>query len=396
MNSQALKVSILYGSGVPDPAYREILGEMDNLQILKEAGDPENFLTQHENKPPDMVLVHLDGMTAAPGWLKPLIAQMPQSEVMICSHSRDPDFLIRILELRPGGFIPLPFNRKELVAHVERVRTEKERHARPGNGKILTIVGTKGGVGTTSLATNLGVALAAGLPREVVLVDLARPFPHVGQFLDLKSPHTIKDLADSTSSLDSIFVEKVVQKHKSGLDVLLGFPNYSLEPGAFPDFPALTKTFEALRSSYQWIVVDLGGWLDVLSVGILQEVDQIFLLTELSVPHLQNLKFIMALVRDSGDDHKVKIVVNHYMKDYSLGLKDVEAICDRPVFATLPHDYLPLIEAINQGMALGEVAPRSKLWRKLKGLATELEADRTRQTEKEVAARPGLLQRLFA
>jgi len=315
---------------------------------------------------------------------------------MICSHSRDPDFLIRILELRPGGFIPLPFNRQELVAHVERVRAGKERQARTGPGQILAVVGTKGGVGTTAVATNLAVALADNRPREVMLVDLARPFPHVGQFLDLKSPHTIKDLADSASSLDALFVEKVAQKHHSGLDVLLGFPNYSLEPGVFPDFPALSQIFTALRTSHQWIVVDLGGWLDVLSIGLLQEVDQILLVTELTVPHLQNLKFMMALLRDSGDDGKVKIVVNHYTKDYSLGLKDVETICAQPVFATLPHDYLHLIEAINQGIPLGELAPRAKLWRKLKELAAALVAERARQTETAVPVRPGLLKRLFA
>jgi Flp pilus assembly CpaE family ATPase len=89
-------------------------------------------------------------------------------------------------------------------------------------------------------------------------------------------------------------------------------------------------------------------------------------------------------------------LVNHYTKDYSLGLKDVELICGQPIFTTLPHDYLPLIEAINQGLALGELAPRSKLWRKLKGIATELVAERKRLTEKEVSARPGLLRRLFA
>jgi DNA-binding NarL/FixJ family response regulator len=117
MNSQILKVSLLYGSDGPNPDfYREILSDMDNLQILKEARDPETLLTQAQDKPADMVLVHLDGMTSVPEWLKPLIAQMPQSEVMVCSHSRDPDFLIRILELRPGGFSGLGLQKTGLTS----------------------------------------------------------------------------------------------------------------------------------------------------------------------------------------------------------------------------------------------------------------------------------------
>jgi Flp pilus assembly CpaE family ATPase len=71
----------------------------------------------------------------------------------------------------------------------------------------------------------------------------------------------------------------------------------------------------------------------------------------------------------------VKVVVNHYTKDYSLlGLKDVENICRKPVYFTLPHDYISLMESINQGVPLGESSPRSKLWRRLAELARDLVA----------------------
>ncbi len=396
MKSRVLKVSVLFGSGPANPAYRELLSSLDNLQILQEGLDPETFAAQQQEKPPDLVLVDLDGMSTIPDWLESLIGQLPKSEVMVCSHSRDPDFLIRVMKLRAGGFIPLPLNREELLGHLERVRLGKERPAETGLGQILAVIGTKGGVGTTSVATNLAVALAGWGAGEVILVDLARPFPHVGQFLDLKSAHTIQDLADSAEKLDSTFVHKVVQKHKSNLEVLLGYPNYNLESRAFPDSQSLEKILQTLRNSYQWIVIDLGAWLDLLWVRMLKQADHILLLTQLSVPDLQNLKQIKALLRNSDiDESKWKIVVNHYAKDYSLGLKDVENICNQPAVYTLPHDYRPLIEAINQGMPLGELAPRSKLWRSLKGLAAEFVAERKSQTEKQVATKPGLFQRLF-
>jgi Flp pilus assembly CpaE family ATPase len=88
-------------------------------------------------------------------------------------------------------------------------------------------------------------------------------------------------------------------------------------------------------------------------------------------------------------------VVNRYVKDYALGLKDVESICHAPVFFTLPHDHAVMREAINQGMALEDSAPHSKLWLRFKGMAADLEAERQRQTEKEAASRTGFFQRLF-
>ncbi len=124
--SKTINVSVLYGTGLPNPEYRELLSSLDDLKILKEAEDPETFLTQHQDKSPDLVLVDLNGNAAIPDWLEKVIAQLPQTEVMVCSHSRDPDFLIKIMKLRAGGFLPLPLNREEFLSTVERIRAEKD------------------------------------------------------------------------------------------------------------------------------------------------------------------------------------------------------------------------------------------------------------------------------
>jgi pilus assembly protein CpaE len=208
-------------------------------------------------------------------------------------------------------------------------------------------------------------------------------------------------LADSSESLDPLFIQKVIQKHDSGLDIVLGpqsfsYDSPSLEFAVLPEPRSLKKVFEAFRSSYSWVVVDLGSWLDLFYFQILQAADQVLLVTELTVPDLRNLKVIHALWRDwDVYDQNMKVVVNRYVKDYSLGLKDVENISHQPVTFTLPHDIAVMREAINQGMALKDSAPHSKLRRKLKGLAAELEAERKRQTEGQISARAGFFRRLL-
>jgi pilus assembly protein CpaE len=395
MNDRTIKVSVLNGSQSPDPVLQETLRSLENLRLLRGAEDPETFLTLHQAKPPDLVLVELNGKGMIPGWLEPLIERLPRSEVLVCSPNRDPDFLIQVTKLRSSGFIPLPLNREDFLATLKRLRIN-EGNSGAGQCQILAVTGTRGGVGTTSAATNLAVALAEFLNGGVILVDLARPFPQVGQFLDLKGDHTIMDLVESASSLDPVFIQKVVQKHQSGLEVLAGHPSYQLHAQTFADFPSLDKICAALRSAYDWVVVDLGAWLDKTYIRMLQEADQVLLLTELTVPDLQNLKFLKAMWRDWNiDDSKVKILVNHYVKHSSLVLKDLENFCYQTAFATLPHDYPALLEAINQGMALGELSPRSRLWRSLKDVAATLVDEQQRQSEKPGAARQGLLRRLF-
>ena len=396
--SQTINVSVLYRSGLRNPEYRELLSSLDNLKILKEAEDPETFLTQHQEKSPDLALVDLDGDAAIPGWLEKVIARLPETEVMVCSHSRDPDFLIRIMKLRAGGFLPLPLDREEFCATLDRIRAERVLHHNPSDCQILAVTGGKGGVGTTSIAVNLAVALAEIMPGEVILMDLARPFPHAGHFLDLECKTSIKDLLDSADSLDPIFVKKIVLRHESDLEVIPGYANYNLTSPLVVDLKALAKIFTTLRSSYNWVVVDLGSWLDLLYIRVLQEADQILLVTELALPDIQNAKVIRALFQEwAVEDHKLKVLANHYKKHYALGLKNLENIFSQPVSCTLPHEYAPLMEAINQGETLGKIAPRSKLWRGLQDLAAGLLAQSKPGAERQKAASaPGLLGKLFS
>lgn len=395
MNSKPINVSLLYGTGSPNPEYQEFLADIANIKILQEALDPETLLTEHQEKQPDLVLVDLNGTGVIPGWLDEVIAALPQTEVMVCSHNRDPDFLIRIMKLRASGFIPLPFNRQEFLATLEGVKVEKRQRHATSHHQILAVSGTKGGVGITSIATNLAVALAEKMPGEVMLMDLARPFPHVGQFLDLPCRHTIVDLLNSSDNLDPVFMQKIIHKHKSKLEVLLSPPDYHLNFSPVPDLGALSKIFTQLRASYKWVVIDLGVWLDRFYAQVLREADQILLVTELTVPDLQNMKVIKSFFRELDlDDEKVKVLVNRYVKNYALGLKELQNIILRPVSYTLPEEPA-LKEAINQGEALGEISSRSKLWRQLKGLAAEL-AKSGSDLEVQVAARKGLMQRIFS
>jgi pilus assembly protein CpaE len=402
MPPQPLKVSVLYVSGTPDPAIPQVFSGLDNVKLLRETRDPGSLMAQYRNESPDLVLLFMNGLDGIPEWLDPLLSRLPRSEVVFCSDSSDPGLLIQIIKMRPGGFMPLPLNPKELQGHFKRVKAERQISSPLGLGRTLAVVSAKAGLGATTVATNLAIALAELHPGEILLMDLARPFPHVGHFLDLKSQCNIKDLADNTGGWDPLFMQKVIQKHKSGLDILLGSPSYDPESRGFPELPALEKIFQTLRASYQWIIIDLGGWLDPLYFHVLQKSDEILLLVQLSIPDLQNLKSFEALFRDLDiDDAKVKVVVNHYAKNYSLlGLKDVESICRRPVYFTLPHDYISLMGSINQGVPLRESAPRCKLCRSLKELAKLLADEQAPKIKKLPAAKPGavhygLLHRLF-
>jgi len=398
MQSDILSVIILHGGGPKSQDTSRLVGEMADLKLLQEASNPETFDALNKDRVPDIVLIDLNASNQFPDWLEPFIRNLRQSEIIVCSHCLDSEFLLRLLKLRVQ-FIPLPLSRENLEAAVMRARQSRniEKPAPEKMGHVVAVAGSREGVGITSIATNLALAFADLIPEKVLLADLGRPFPAVGQFLNIKESHNIIDLVQGVEDMDPLFVEKILHQYQSNLSILLGNPDLTLDASLLLAGNALNKIFKNFRATFEWIVVDLGYWTDSLYLGLIREADTLLILAELAVPDLQNLIRIKKLLyRNNIDFNKIKIVVNRYEKNTTLGIKDLENNFKQRVFYKLPSDYASMADAINQGEPLAKVARNSKLWRSLKKLATEL-INQTKATQlKEATAKPGFLKRLFS
>jgi pilus assembly protein CpaE len=396
MNPELLSLLVFYNTGSQNQNFQEVLKSIPHLQVLGQATDPEAFLSQHRVINPDLILVMLNGETVIPGWLKNLANWFPQCSMIVCSQSRDADFLIQLIHLGVREFLPFPLTQSSLESAIERIRAarERKRSVEQKRGQVLVVTGNKGGVGTTTIAVNLAVALAELYPKKVILMDLGRPFPDVGQFLDLKESHTIMDLLNNVNQLDSRFIHKTLQHHEANLSIVPGVPDFSFQQ--LLESKRLDQIFAILRNLYEWIVVDLSHWIDAFYFNVIQNADEVFLLTELSIPDLKNLKKLFALFRQRNLRlQKIRVLVNRYYKPSPLNIRDLENIIQQPVFFVLPSDFSALIEAIDHGCPLSVVSPRSKLWRTLQRLARELVGQPQRVESREMTTKPNWLRRFF-
>jgi len=124
---------------------------------------------------------------------------------------------------------------------------------------------------------------------------------------------------------------------------------------------------------YDFIVIDLSHWPDELFLKVMTEADMVLMLTGLTVPDLRNLKKLWPYTMEwHQDKRKIKIVVNRYDSSCDLQLGDLGNILQHPAFATLPSDYQAMMQSLNQGTPLMGAAPRSKLWRGIKELASRV------------------------
>lgn len=373
VQSENLTISVLFGTGVQRPEIQQVLESLPQLKLLDQTCDPQGYCNLPQGSWPDLLLVEMDGQSSIPTWLENLTQAHPKTPVLLCSHNMEPEFLIRVMQAGIREFLPLPLNQADLEAAVSRVWVAIRRQEAPAldkQGNVIVVTGHKGGSGGTTVAVNLAVALAELTSEQIVLVDLGRPFPDVGNFLDLEPTYSILDLARNLSEVDQSFIQRIVQPYGNNLMILHGCVDFREQDSI--ELEALEKIFAILRGLYKFIIVDLSHWMDDFFLHVVMEAHMVLLLTGLTVPDLRNLKRLWPAFMEWYDRRKIKLVVNRYDRSYGLQLRDVEQMIQQPVFATLPSDYFIMMEALNLGSDLGVVASRSKLWRGIKALAQQV------------------------
>jgi pilus assembly protein CpaE len=374
MLSDVLNISILFGSGVPDSSLPKLIENLPLVQLVGQSEYPEEFLAQRQGPASDLVMVYMNGNDSLPGWLEHLTASLPQTAVLLCSEKMDPEFLLKAMRSGVREVVPLPLTQEKLAEAFDRVRATRRRvsEATSEAGTILAVTGSKGGAGATTVAVNLSLALARSQEGKVVLVDLGRPFPDVGNFLDRDSMYTLFDLIQNQETLDLAFMERIVQPYEKNLSFIHGITDFNDQDSL--NLEGIKRILTILKAQYRWVVVDLSHWLDGLFLQVIQDADLVVMLVELSVPNLRNLGHLWPLLRSwLRIQERVKLVVNRYDRSNGLSLGNLEQIVKQKPYFTLPNDYKHVSEAINRGIPLPMVAPKSKLWSSLETLASRLQ-----------------------
>ena len=300
--AEKLKVSIFHSLGVDTAPLQEALSCYPELEVVSQATDPGTLLNQIQESNPDLALVSFNGSCIFPDWLPSFIQSNPKTAVMVCCNNRKPEFLIQALRAGVREVLPVAPSQEELEHALARVKAFKPVSApEPQKARLIAVTSHAGGVGVTSVALNLAFALAAEGAGKIALVDLGRPFANVRDFLNITPEHTFLDLADNLEVLDLSFLQSSVTTYRQ-VSLLPGpaepVDNWGLEPAG------LTAILSLLRLAYDWVILDLGHWLDELAVAALLAADQILMVTELIVPHLRNLRQWRRFLLDRGLDQE--------------------------------------------------------------------------------------------
>ncbi|HSF32998.1 MAG TPA: AAA family ATPase [Candidatus Tectomicrobia bacterium] len=341
---------------------------------------------------PDLLILELDDdrhKTFAR--VQALLTQAPAAEVFLTASHTEPEVLLNAWRAGVKEFIPQPLQREELEQALKRFKERHQGKNRGGakNGRIVNVIGSKGGVGTTTLAVNLAVSLREAQENSsVVLLDLNTQFGDVALFLDMEPTHTLADIAKNLVRLDTTFLMSTLTKHRSGIYVLPS-PKAVEEIGVITP-ESVQQTLALLQTLFDYVVVDSGHSLDDLTASALNMSQTVFLVSGLTIPVMRNTRRFLDIIESLDYPcENIKIVVNRYSKKATISLKDVEAALKQKVFWLIPNDFFVTIDAINKGEPISNMAPKSEVRKSLHKLAFAI------MTEGNVDKKPSLFGRLF-
>lgn len=221
-----------------------------------------------------------------------------------------------------------------------------------------TIIGTgsKGGVGTTTVALNLAVQLAMQTRKRAGLLDLARPFGQISLMLDLEPRFTILDALERIERLDEALLASMAMRHKTGVEILAGplHAPMKAEQRQSVTFAALTKLVEIASRAFDCVVIDIGVVNAAEWAPVLSHADTLLLVAEPSVLALTMIaRHISAAAPAGVDSSRIQVIVNRWRQNDDAALAAFERCPDAPPILTrLPNDYRQLTEALNLGMPL--------------------------------------------
>ncbi len=292
-------------------------------------------------------------------------------------------------------YLTKPVSSTELLLRIRALLARAQAASNPEtrlDGQVFTVFSLRGGVGTSTLAVNLAVALAQLWQTKVPLVDLNLQNGHCALMLDTKPQNTIVQLAQTNvDEIDIELIEKLLHPHPTQVAVLPA-PLTAAEAELIePEI--VQQVLPYLRVEYPFTVVDAGSHLDEISLAALDASTHILLTV---APELASLKAASDAMRifaqlDYTADRIFPVLNTPFAKG-GISQKAVEAAVGAKVRMVLPYGGEAIVKAINAGKPIVAAQPNLATSKAIAGLAFQFSPDELKQNPPE---RPSPLLRYF-
>jgi pilus assembly protein CpaE len=351
-----LALSFVIASG--SRKFAAALQQSGDVEILARVERLDDLVRIVDEKRPDALLVSLESNPEAVfEALNKLLSPRP----VLFFHGPDDSRLI-LRAMRSGAceyIAPAPDEEAQLLVAIRRAAPEMSGARPPKQSSLISLIGAKGGVGTSFTACQLAAALAR-LGGRTALVDGHLRHGDVALYLDLAPRYDFASLASGDNPIDATYLHTALAAHASGVAVLAA-PKRP-EDAETIGSKRVAQVLELLRLEFDWVIWDTPRDFDDGSLHVLEQSSAIVLVTTPDVPALNHTRTQLDLLERLGHRKEaIRIVVSRSETRATVSARDAAEFLKRPVDAAIPNDFPCAAACVNEGRALHDVAPRSTL-----------------------------------
>jgi len=325
---------------------------------------------------PEVIVIDLDEPAQRTVDACRLIRETPELAlvpILALGRTDDVEERINLLEAGVDDVLARPFDPRELEARVEALvlRYQRSRDLSggavspvitsrsSGEHRLIAVFSPKGGVGTTTVAVNVAVALARRVPDQVAIVDLDLQFGHVGTHLNVPARLSIAEAArDDVAMSEPNTLRTYMDHHASGLAVLAA-PS-TPDGGSAITEEMVRRLLETAGRAFQYVVVDLGSGLDARTEATLRQATDVLIVVTPEFPALKAVHALRELLTASGVElAEVSYVLNQIFSREILRLRDIEDALETKIAITIPYDAFAFLKSVNEGVPLVIGAPKT-------------------------------------
>jgi pilus assembly protein CpaE len=392
--SSLLRVCLYNTEPEASEELRTHINALNFIRLTAEVNTPENLANVLQEGGTNLVFFHLDPKPdAVVEVIDQVSSRFPELALIAISHESGPDAILAPMRAGCDQFVCEPIVQTDLATAVSRVASK--RLLNTAKSRCICVTGASGGVGTTSIASNLAMEIGQLSDRDCGLVDLDFQFGDLAVNFDCEPKYTVYDLASSGPELDRSILTSTLTTLPCKAALLARPEQINQHETLTPEI--VTRIIDLLTNTYENVVIDVPRRVDRCTLAAFRHSDIVLMLCQLLVPSIRNAKrYLDALVEAGVPPERVEVVVNR--GDSSGGritMKDLEETIKKPVYACVPNDYQFVARSIDFGKPIAALERSNPVRTAIRKMAVKIIGD-TATEQSGQAERRGFLGRLLS
>lgn len=371
---------------------RQVLAALSEPPLEIVESEPQPLPAGGDTRIADVAMVLFGEMEELPlAYLQHQSVHKPRPVLFALLKERSPALMKQVIGAGADDLLFLPLDAGDVTRALLKISEARARAARREGGRICALASVVGGVGVTTVAANLALALRYGLRQRVALIDLDLQSGALAVSLNLEPEVTLMPLIRLEKKLDSIQLESALTKHSSGV-YLLAAPK-RIEESEMVSDAALGSVLDLMRDMFDYVIVDCGSHIAENVVAAWERSAFLFYVLNQSVRSVRCAwRFIDLVERLGLANIEPLYLINRFLPNHAISDKHVEHTLGRAIFARIPRDEKALERAELSGKDLWQVAAGSPIVKVLDDLALQIAPKPEVTEEPEI----GLMSRIFS